>query len=419
MLVASDNADLGTGAVHRTYAFDADTNRTSRTVSRQGAADEVTSYAYAMNSSSRLLEASDANGTRLYTYDAAGDVLDDGLRRLSWRSDGRLEGTTTADGARVDYQLDAVGRVLRATRRDSAGNVTSVETNHYAGSSDSPSWWESTVAGATTTTRMTVGGGYQTIGADPTWPLSNAHGDIWAVTDATGTVLTTTSYDEYGNGGTGARYGWLGTQQRELDATSGLVIMGARPYDAAIGRFLATDPVEGGSCNAYDYVCGDPVNKADASGLYEYTYFYMLTSDSSKTNDSYAATVMGWLKQDPKRYFPFRLGGDHPRIIAGQVVCTIPFGSRCNNVLVERTSAQYFLFQALPGHIQGAGSHISFFIFSAKDRYGKKHLWLRVHAWGNGNSPSQSVKDFWAGDLWGGLALALQHDIRGYGRPRP
>jgi hypothetical protein len=32
------------------------------------------------------------------------------------------------------------------------------------------------------------------------------------------------------------------------------------------GRFLEVDPVEGGSCNDYDYVCGDTINAFDLDG---------------------------------------------------------------------------------------------------------------------------------------------------------
>jgi len=31
-------------------------------------------------------------------------------------------------------------------------------------------------------------------------------------------------------------------------------------------RFLEVDPVEGGSCNNYDYVCGEPINAVDLGG---------------------------------------------------------------------------------------------------------------------------------------------------------
>lgn len=42
--------------------------------------------------------------------------------------------------------------------------------------------------------------------------------------------------------------------------------MGARPYDPALGRFLATDPIEGGSLNNYDYAGQDPINGYDLTG---------------------------------------------------------------------------------------------------------------------------------------------------------
>jgi hypothetical protein len=43
--------------------------------------------------------------------------------------------------------------------------------------------------------------------------------------------------------------------------------MGARPYDPSLGRFLAVDPVDGGSLNNYDYSAQDPINGYDLSGM--------------------------------------------------------------------------------------------------------------------------------------------------------
>lgn len=75
--------------------------------------------------------------------------------------------------------------------------------------------------------------------------------------------------DEYGNARASqaeARYDWLGGHQRSGETLTGLTLMGVRLYDSTKGRFLSTDPVRGGSCNSYEYVCGDPVNMVDLDG---------------------------------------------------------------------------------------------------------------------------------------------------------
>lgn len=46
--------------------------------------------------------------------------------------------------------------------------------------------------------------------------------------------------------------------------------MGTRSYVPAIGRFLSSDPISGGSANAYDYGNADPVNQSDPSGMKPY-----------------------------------------------------------------------------------------------------------------------------------------------------
>ncbi len=110
------------------------------------------------------------------------------------------------------------------------------------------------------------------------WSYPNVHGDIQATADATGTKQGgTVTYDPYGNPLTSAPDNitggidntWLGQHNRWNEHNTGgrpLTQMGARPYDATLGRFLRIDPVDGGGCNSYEYACADPVGNLDLDG---------------------------------------------------------------------------------------------------------------------------------------------------------
>jgi RHS repeat-associated protein len=100
----------------------------------------------------------------------------------------------------------------------------------------------------------------------------NGHGDLAAEADGSGTRTALHTYDPFGapldappTNSTVHRY--TGAWAKQYDTTSSLVLMGARPYDPNLGRFLAVDPIDGGSLNNYDYAFQDPVNDLDLSGL--------------------------------------------------------------------------------------------------------------------------------------------------------
>ena len=93
-------------------------------------------------------------------------------------------------------------------------------------------------------------------------------GSTRALTDATGAVVGTYTFDAYGNtvlhsGSTTTPLVYAGQYQ---DAESGLYYLRARYYDPTSAQFLSRDPVTATTRSPYGYVYGNPLNRTDPSG---------------------------------------------------------------------------------------------------------------------------------------------------------
>jgi RHS repeat-associated protein len=95
-------------------------------------------------------------------------------------------------------------------------------------------------------------------------------GSVTEMTDQSGNVVSQYGYDPYGRqtriGGTGpdADFGYRGTYVHQR---SGLLMMGARAYSPALGRFINRDPLEeAGGINMYAYVENNPISRFDPTG---------------------------------------------------------------------------------------------------------------------------------------------------------
>ncbi|MGW2768095.1 DNRLRE domain-containing protein [Streptomyces sp. NPDC001275] len=273
-LVKAEDDTVDAVCVTRSYTFDKNSNRKT----------------LATSAAQPGLECTSSGATTVsHTYDSADRLVDSGY---AYDAFGR---TTAAPGATLTYYTnDLVRQQIAGSQRqtwtldsqlrfrgwtvesNSSGTWTQTQSklNHYGSDVDVPRWIvEDTATGALTRNINGFDGQLVATTAktgNTVLQMVNLHGDVVMQLPLTaGQAPTVLSTDEYGNrtgAQTNVRYGWHGGMHRSAETVTGLTLMGVRLYNPATGRFLSADPVPGGSCNAYDYACADPVNNDDVTG---------------------------------------------------------------------------------------------------------------------------------------------------------
>jgi RHS repeat-associated protein len=260
----------------RVYGYDVNSNRTS-----------VTAYPAA---SAGACAKTTAPSTKTSVYDSADRITSsagnavtyDGILRVQsvW---GPLPGPLPGIGYDVNDQVASVLKplgfpvtfsrdpIMRTSTTDPGNGPANPTTYHYEDGASGASWSETGIVW----TRFLKGLDDELIARKasdqtaPTMMLSNLRGDVIAEGVTSGAAPTWRGvFDEFGNQLTGAHrdYGWFGSVGLLTGPSPGVMQMGARTYLAPIGRFLQTDPVSGGSANAYDYANQDPFNQMDLGG---------------------------------------------------------------------------------------------------------------------------------------------------------
>ena len=92
-------------------------------------------------------------------------------------------------------------------------------------------------------------------------------GSIRAITDDTGSIIYSTSYDPFGNKFDETSYSSYTYTGKQQDNT-GLYYYGARYYDANLGRFTQLDPILSADDSPYVYVSNNPLKFVDPTGMW-------------------------------------------------------------------------------------------------------------------------------------------------------
>jgi RHS repeat-associated protein len=183
-----------------------------------------------------------------------------------WTESNQLKSVTPSSGSATTYSSDGNGLLQGDTTGSSTTHFTwnpqpslplmlSDGTNYYIYGNGTDPFEQIAVSGGATS-----------------YLLSDHLGSTRAITNSSGTVTATASYDAWGNltGTTGTattRFLYAGEY---LDSASGFYYFRARWYDPATGEFTSLDPEVAQTSQPFEYAIDDPVNNSDPSGDYPY-----------------------------------------------------------------------------------------------------------------------------------------------------
>ncbi|GIF24004.1 RHS repeat-associated protein [Actinoplanes tereljensis] len=261
----------GPAAYWNSWQYDAIGNRTKQ-VAHSASGDSTTDYNYPTSSSTTVrphaVTTTSGASTGTYSYDDSGNMLtrptpSAGTQTMTWNADGALEKSSDNTGL-TTYIYDADGN--RFVRRDPTGHTLYLPGQEIR---------YDTSTGTTTATRYySFAGGTiaSRTGTALTWLSSDQQGTAQIAVDV-GTQQATTRRQTPFGGPRGATMAWPNDKGfvGGTNDNTGLTHLGAREYDAGLGRFISVDPLldlaDPQQWNAYAYAANNPVSSSDPSGL--------------------------------------------------------------------------------------------------------------------------------------------------------
>ncbi|MGW4033873.1 RHS repeat-associated core domain-containing protein [Streptomyces sp. NPDC004838] len=215
-----------------------------------------------------------------YAYDQSGNTTQrttgGDTQTLTWNPEGKVTKIAEPDDPTTPNQNEATETTFlydangnRLKRKDPSGTtiyLPDTELHLPAGGTTRTATRYYTHAGKTVAVR--------TSDNKISYIASDHHGTGDLAIDATTGAVTTRRMDPYGNaraGNTGTWQGQKGFVGGTIDESTGLTNVGARQYDAKLGKFISVDPIidtaDPQQMNGYAYANNNPTTYADPTGL--------------------------------------------------------------------------------------------------------------------------------------------------------
>jgi RHS repeat-associated protein len=222
-------------------------------------------------STNNMNQYTDVGGTA-YTYDANGNLTNDGVNTYHYDYENRLVQVTTPSDT-INYLYDGQGK--RIKKSDSSGSTKYIYDGDQVimETDDSGTISATYVYGTGLDEVLAMAGGGSTY-----YYHIDGLGSVKEITDSTGSTVEKYQHEVYGQpyitdtldnplseSAIGNSYMFAG---RRLDRDIGLYYNRARYYDANIGRFINEDPIgfASGDVNLYGYVFNNPIIFTDPDG---------------------------------------------------------------------------------------------------------------------------------------------------------
>ncbi len=196
-----------------------------------------------------------------YTFDANGNLLDDGVNTYTYDPANRL---STVDGpSSAVYVYNGLGDRLQQTVDE---ETTTYVLDLAAGLTQ--------VLDDGTNSYLYGNGRIAQVNTGTEYFLGDALGSVRQMTDGSGVVKLARAYDPYGvtRQNDATRQTMYGFTSEQTDSATGLIYLRARHYSPSNSRFMSRDTWGGNanqpmSYNRWNYTNANPVNLTDPTGM--------------------------------------------------------------------------------------------------------------------------------------------------------